>query len=126
MWPGYDVRLVIKEAGLFLNIDPCYKVIRFETALEFLQTLRNNCNSRGLDFVNSAKKEFAKMTVITRYNNKSYPVNDIAWDMSPDSKFTDSEGKSVSFKEYYAVRYNEDIKDREQPLLVSDNRRTGR
>lgn len=28
LWPGYDVRLCMKEAGIFLNIEPCHRVIR--------------------------------------------------------------------------------------------------
>ena len=28
MWPGFDFRLSTKESGTFLNIEPCYKVVR--------------------------------------------------------------------------------------------------
>ena len=39
MWPGFDVRLVTKEAGIFLNIEPCYRVIRFDTAIETINKI---------------------------------------------------------------------------------------
>ena len=39
--------------------------------------------------------------VVTRYNNRTYRVDDIAWDKNPMSTFTDHTGKSVSFVEYY-------------------------
>ena len=31
----------------------------------------------------------------------------------------------MSYKEYYKTRYNEDVKDANQPLLINKDRRTG-
>ncbi len=83
MWPGFDVRLNIKEAGIFLNIEPCNKIVRFETALEVMRGVIDNCESRGLNFHKQLSQEFERQTVVTSYNNKSYLISSIAFDMSP-------------------------------------------
>ena len=33
VWPGFDSRLTMKESGVLLNIDVCFKVVRTDTAL---------------------------------------------------------------------------------------------
>jgi hypothetical protein len=89
MWPGYDVRLNIKEAGVFLNIEPCHKIVRFETGLEVMKKIIDNCDSRGQDFRTAVASEFSRTTVVTLYNKKSYQISDVAFDMSPNSSFQD-------------------------------------
>lgn len=54
-----------------------------------------------------------------RYNNKTYRIDDINWEMNPRSKFQGRDGKEQSFVEYYAKMYDKKIEDMEQPLLVS-------
>lgn len=87
MWPGFDARLNLKEAGIFLNIEPCHKVVRQETALDVIKQILGFCESRGVDFKKEIQKELEKKTVVTRYNNKSYQVTSVDFEMSPKSKF---------------------------------------
>ena len=125
MWPGFDVRLITKEAGIFLNIEPCYKVVRHETAHDVMKRVLDTCDSRNLEFAVEILKEFELKTVVTLYNNKTYPVSGVALDMSPKSKFTDSSGNKVTFLDYYKTKYNIEIADINQALLVSVNKRSG-
>lgn len=37
----------------------------------------------------------------SRYNNRTYRIDDIAWDKNPLSTFMDHTGKAVSFVDYY-------------------------
>ena len=37
----------------------------------------------------------------------------------------DKQGTPTSYAEYYKTRYNEEIKDKNQPLLINKDRRTG-
>ena len=50
LWPGFDVKLNLKQDGVFLTIDPCHRLIRYQTSLEKLTMLMDVCDSRGLDF----------------------------------------------------------------------------
>ena len=61
--------------------------------------------------------------VLTRYNNKTYRVDDIDWERNPTSTFTDDNGREKSFFSYYKEKYNIVIEDKKQPLLVSRAKR---
>ena len=61
--------------------------------------------------------------VLTRYNNKTYRVDDIDWERNPTSTFTDDNGREKSFLNYYREKYNIVIEDKKQPLLVSRAKR---
>jgi hypothetical protein len=50
VWPGFDARLIMKETGVLLNIDVCFKVVRQDTVLEFINDLRGKCEQKNLDF----------------------------------------------------------------------------
>ena len=55
---------------------------------------------------------FPGTSVLTRYNNKTYKIDDLDFDSSPSSTFKNSDGKDVSYFEYYKNQYNIDIKAR--------------
>jgi hypothetical protein len=40
VWPGFDSRLIMKESGVLLNIDVCFKVVRTDTCLQYMTDLR--------------------------------------------------------------------------------------
>ena len=64
--------------------------------------------------------------VLTRYNNLTYTVNDVAWDQTPSCTFLDDNGREKSYVDYYRQKYNIDIKDKKQPMLVSRAKRKTR
>ena len=59
------------------------------------------------------------IVTIYRYNNKTYRIDDINWEMNPKSKFKGRDGSEQIFVEYYAKVYEKKITDMDQPLLVS-------
>lgn len=64
------------------------------------------------------------MTVVTRYNQKTYRIDRVDFAQSPATTF-DKQGTPTSYADYYKTRYNEGIKDMNQPLLINKDRRTG-
>lgn len=50
VWPGFDARLIMKEHGVLLNIDVCFKVVRQDTALEYMNEVRTKCEQNGKDW----------------------------------------------------------------------------
>lgn len=62
-------------------------------------------------------REIIGSSVLTRYNNRSYRIDDIAWDKTPKYKFL-RKGEEISLIDYYARNCNVRIKDEKQPLLV--------
>lgn len=63
-------------------------------------------------------KELIELSVFTRYNNKTYRVDDIAWDKNPTCTF-DKGGEKITLINYYKLHWNLEIKDTKQPLLVN-------
>ncbi len=41
------------------------------------------------------------MSCSLRYNNKTYRIDDIAWDKNPQSTFLDHKGNAICFVDYY-------------------------
>lgn len=68
-------------------------------------------------------KEYALgKVVLTKYNNKHYRVDDVDWESTPESTFTQMRNGNpvqVSFIEYYRTNYNVIIRDSDQPMLVT-------
>ncbi|XP_014773732.1 piwi-like protein 1 isoform X1 [Octopus bimaculoides] len=116
IWPGYITAIKEHEGGLLLMADASHKVLRKETVLDVLVSLVRQDAAR---FRDNAMRTIVGSVVLTRYNNKTYRVDDIAWDMSPNNKFVSSGSKeSISFIEYYRKQYNREISDTNQPLLI--------
>ncbi len=58
---------------------------------------------------------------LCRYNNKSYKIDELDFDGSPEDTFEGRTGPT-SFVQYYKQQYGIDVRDRKQPLLVSRKR----
>lgn len=62
------------------------------------------------------------VVVLTDYNNNTYRVDDIDYDVSPESTFKKKDGTDISYCTYYQEKYGITIRDMHQPLLVSKSR----
>lgn len=75
---GFKFTLASLKSGLFLQIDVCSRVFRSNNLLEELS------NNKSKDFAAS----LVGSTVITTYGKRrTYRIENINYDMSPDSKF---------------------------------------
>jgi len=59
--------------------------------------IRNN--PRG--YQDDINKQLIGCMVLTRYNNKTYRIDDIAWDKNPLSSFASITGENITFVDYY-------------------------
>uniref|UniRef100_A0A8C9X044 Piwi-like RNA-mediated gene silencing 1 n=1 Tax=Sander lucioperca TaxID=283035 RepID=A0A8C9X044_SANLU len=116
IWPGYTTTILRYESSIMLCTDVSHKVLRSETVLDFMANLRQKCGNQR--FPEICTKELVGLIVLTKYNNKTYRIDDIAWDHTPNNTFTRGD-KDISFKNYYKTQYNLDITDGNQVLLVS-------
>ena len=66
-----------------------------------------------------AEKELLGCSILTRYNNKSYIVDDINFEMSPESTFTNEKGQTMTFVEYYKRQYGLEVRDKKQPMIIN-------
>ena len=56
---------------------------------------------------------------LCRYNNKTYRIDEIAWDKKPTDEFEGKNEERLSYLKYYETRYSRKISDLKQPLLIS-------
>ena len=63
-------------------------------------------------------QEVLGTSVLTRYNNETYRIDDVAWDKTPRFEF-ERKGQKISLLEYYKLQWNLTIQDHDQPLLIN-------
>ncbi|XP_069034662.1 piwi-like protein 1 [Embiotoca jacksoni] len=122
IWPGYTTTILQYESSVMMCTDVSHKVLRSETVLDFMVNLRQQVGSQR--FTDICTKELIGLIVLTKYNNKTYRIDDVAWDHTPNNTFTKGD-KEISFKDYYKSQYGLAITDGNQVLLVSHVKRMG-
>jgi aubergine len=97
IWPGYRTTIAQHENAILMVAEITHKVIRLDTVLHLLQDIQ--ANSRG-HYRNAFSAEIIGQIVLTDYNNKTYRINDINWELNPTSTFPRN-GENVSYVDYY-------------------------
>ncbi|CAG9802484.1 unnamed protein product [Chironomus riparius] len=115
LWPGYVTSIRTHEDKILLCCEISHKVLRQETALDVFHRCRQESNDAKTAF----KKEIIGSVVITRYNNKTYRVDDVDFSKTASSTF-DMKGQQKSFVQYYQEQYGININDKNQPLLITN------
>lgn len=90
--------------------------MRQETIYEILRSCKHEKEQSWQD---SFKREIIGSIVLTDYNNKTYRIDDVDFNSSPSSTFKKKE-KDVSYRDYYREKYNLEIRDINQPMLLSN------
>ncbi|OMJ88066.1 hypothetical protein SteCoe_10049 [Stentor coeruleus] len=114
IWPGYASSVGTYESGCLINIDISHRCLRTITVYDQISEIRSKNPS---DFRNAVAKYFIGAIILTLYNKKNYKIDDIDWDMSPNSTFADKNGQQSSFKAYYGSKWGKNIIHDDQPLL---------
>ncbi|XP_044897634.1 piwi-like protein 1 isoform X3 [Felis catus] len=99
IWPGFTTSILQYENNIMLCTDVSHKVLRSETVLDFMFNLYHQIEEHK--FQEQVSKELIGLIVLTKYNNKTYRVDDIDWDQNPKSTFKKADGSEISFLEYY-------------------------
>ena len=73
--------------SLFSSLSPCRRHTIY----------RQSLNS----FQEECFKQLVGSVVITRYNNRTYRINDIDWNKTPRDSFTLFSGEEITFVDYY-------------------------
>ncbi|GIY42046.1 piwi-like protein Ago3 [Caerostris extrusa] len=115
IWPGYVTAVQEYEGGVMLNCDASFRVLRNITAKHLIQNIMAGKGNVRDEVV----KALVGCVVLTRYNNKTYTIDDIEWNLNPNSSFTTSSGLETTFFDYYKRSYDIVIKDLGQPLLIN-------
>eukprot|EP01119_Soliformovum_irregulare_P019822 TRINITY_DN6354_c0_g1_i2.p1 TRINITY_DN6354_c0_g1~~TRINITY_DN6354_c0_g1_i2.p1 ORF type:complete len:792 (-),score=209.84 TRINITY_DN6354_c0_g1_i2:309-2684(-) len=123
LWPGYFTAINPNDRGIALVADVAHKVLRTDTVLDFLHRLQGTLHRGWKDMVH---QQLIGQIVLTRYNNRTYRIDDLAWDMNPHSTFQKRSGEQMSYQKYYSLSYGKNISVMDQPLLVHRHKTKGR
>ncbi|XP_014479566.1 PREDICTED: protein aubergine-like isoform X2 [Dinoponera quadriceps] len=120
LWPGYITSIRQHEYNILMCCQVSHKIMRQQSLLDILM----DCYSRNRqDFKNEFSKDVIGIIALTAYNNNTYRIDDIDWEINPLSKFTSQKtGESISYQEYYWQRYRIKLNDMTQPMLVTKSK----
>jgi hypothetical protein len=113
VWPGYVATVSEFEDGLLLCLDVSHRVLRMETCLAVMNSVNRDATLRT-----NVAGLLLKQVVMTRYNNCTHVIDDIAWDETPSDSFVLRDGTSITFIDYYKQHHDIDIQDLSQPLIL--------
>ena len=99
---------------MLLCCEVSHKVLRTDTVYDQIQDIARR---DGTNYRRSCEKALLGTICMTKYNNRTYKIDDINWDMTPASKFTWKE-RDVTYARYYEEKYNKKLKDMKQPLMT--------
>ncbi|XP_068412097.1 piwi-like protein 4 [Eschrichtius robustus] len=117
LWPGFAISVSHFESKLLFGADVSYKILRNETVLEFMTDL---CHKTGMSCcTQTCEKQLIGLIVLTRYNNKTYRIDDIDWSVKPTHTFQKRDGTEITYVDYYKQQYDITLSDLNQPVLVS-------
>lgn len=89
------------------------KIIRTDTLLDQIGAMWSKGQDKG-----RITCEIIGTIIMTKYNRKTYRIDDIDWNQTPASTF-EKKGTSETYAKYYLDRYNIKVRDMLQPMLVS-------
>ncbi|KDR24113.1 Protein piwi, partial [Zootermopsis nevadensis] len=116
LWPGYLTSIRQHETNILMCSEITHKVMRQDTVLELL----TECVQRGeRRYKELFKQAIIGAVVLTDYNNRTYRVDDVDFDVTPSSTFELRRGEQVSYIDYYLRKYQRKIYSVDQPLLVT-------
>ena len=116
LWPGFVTSILQYEKNVMLCADISHKIMRTDTILDFFHDIKSekNFTEKAIKalvgeivltrYQKIIQSSYAYFSVIYRYNNHTYRIDDINWDMNPKSTFEMASGEKISFIEYYYTK----------------------
>lgn len=99
VWPGYITSIRQHEQDILMCAEISHKIMRSETVYDIIVRIRNESRD---DFRKALEKTLLGTTVLTDYNNKTYRIDDIRYDICPTDTFPTKDGE-ISYVNYYKV-----------------------
>uniref|UniRef100_A0A0A9X777 Piwi-like protein 1 n=2 Tax=Lygus hesperus TaxID=30085 RepID=A0A0A9X777_LYGHE len=115
VWPGFVTAVQEYEDGVMLMCNSSYRVLQKCTVHDLMTDLMS-CSQGDDGWMRTLTNMMVNQTVLTRYNNKSYRIDEVVYNASPMDTFM-RQGEPITYYDYYYQHYDIIIKDKGQPLL---------
>ncbi|KAL7674316.1 hypothetical protein ACOME3_000595 [Neoechinorhynchus agilis] len=113
------------DTHLLVCLDVCHRVVRTITCYQMYEEMVACSRTNDDNLKKQFKKDLIGSVVLTRYNNKTYRVDDVLFDETSSSGFKDHSGNFVTYEDYYKKTYDLQIANLDQPLILSRIRQRG-
>lgn len=113
---GIQSSILNYERGAMLCVDISHKVMRLDTVADIMMSCKMKINSPG--WKEAILRRLLGRVVLTRYNNRTYRIDDIDMNMLPTRTFL-RHNTPISFVEYYKTNYGVIIRHTNLPMLLS-------
>ncbi|XP_073981992.1 piwi-like protein Siwi isoform X3 [Rhodnius prolixus] len=117
LWPGYLTSIRQHETSILMCAEITHKVMRRDTALDLIHDMKSR--HRNADWRNAFVNAIVGTIVLTEHNNRTYRIDDVEFDVRPNSRFKLRNNEELTYVEYYLKRYDLRIKNLDQPMIVS-------
>ena len=85
IWPGFKTTIRQHEHELLLGCEVSHKILRTDSALSTITQVMQRFGSNQ-DSIRAIKRALIGAIVISQYNNKTYRIDDVDFDSTPESK----------------------------------------
>jgi aubergine-like protein len=103
-----------------LTLDVSHRVLNQRTVYDFIdECVTKSKRGGGGNWQDLFRKGIINCIVTTKYNNKTYRVDDIDFKQTPSNTWKDRDGTEQSYAQYYKAQYSINIRDMKQPILIS-------
>lgn len=116
VWPGWLTSIQRLDGGIKMCVDATFRVLRLQTVRDIMLELKTRC--RGSNIKEAFEQELVGAIIMTKYNNRSYRIDEIDLTKKPSDTFTLSTGQELSYVDYMRQHWNITIQDLGQPLIV--------
>lgn len=117
VWPGWLTSIQQLDGGIKLSVDATFRVLRLQTVKDIMVDIMNrNVGSRLKEIF---EQELVGSIIMTRYNNRSYRIDEIDTTKKPTDTFMRSDGSEISFADYIRQQWSVEVKDLKQPMIVN-------
>lgn len=98
LWPGYMISIRQYEQDIMLCVEITHKVMRTDTVLDMINYMMRQPRP---DQNSQLKSAVQGLLVLTDYNNRTYLITDVDFDVTPQSLFSLRTGRVLSYSQYY-------------------------
>ena len=130
IYKGYYTSAQITESGLYLMVLNMNKYVSGKTMLEKINEIKNDNKGASESEIRELIEEYLEdhKTILTTYGSmRAYRIERIDFDKTPSNtafNTKNQEGKNITITliNYYQNQYNVRIKDKNQPLLIAEDK----
>lgn len=116
LFPGYNTSIRQHEDHILLNVELTTKIVNNRSVYDIIREL----SSSG-KFKQEFMRQIGGQIISLTYSSKQHRIDDVDYTKSPLSTFETKNG-SKSYVDYYKEKYDIQIRDTRQPLLVTKSK----